>query len=90
MKSENAKNLSVEVPHPPRDFHAYSVGFCYASVCSSVSLEETLQRLDAEHPTDGGGWKPAEEQFRPNRDYACACEDAPATHKHYLFRREHA
>jgi hypothetical protein len=70
------------------DFNVYSVGFCYAAVCSNMGVDETLRRLDAEYPADWGVWKPAEEQFRPPKGYVCQCDQSPETHKHYLFKRE--
>ena len=82
QNSGNAAEPTLE------DFNVYSVGFCFAAVCSSLDVEQTLRRLDAEYPSDWGVWKPAEEQFRAPKGYVCHCEQSPQTHKHYLFRRE--
>jgi hypothetical protein len=70
------------------EFRVYALGFCYASVCSSLDPETTRKRLEAQHPTFGETWRLAEEQFRAERDHAHPCDQAPATHKHYLFRRQ--
>jgi len=68
------------------EFIAYSVGIVSASVCSSLSPEETADRLNRECPTGiSSPWQISSEAFRTGEPNPCPCEDAPATHKHYLF-----
>jgi hypothetical protein len=37
-------------------FKAYSVGVCYASVCTNLSVAEATALLNQEHPTGVGQW----------------------------------
>lgn len=69
-----------------KDFEIYSIGFIYASVCSSLSLKDTMKRLNEARPTGlDHGWELAEECFSDGTDNPHSCERAPKTHKHYLF-----
>lgn len=70
-----------------KDFEAYAVGTVSASVCSSLSLEETEKRLNLEHPTGiSSDWKLSEDtEFAQGQSNPCPCERNPKTHKHYLF-----
>ena len=77
-----------ETKHSPAfvdSFRAYSVGLCYASVCTSLSLPETTKRLNLEHPTGISPWEKADEKFRTGESNPCQCNENPQTHKHYLF-----
>lgn len=67
-------------------FEAYSVGICYASVCTDLPLNEATNRLNAEHMTGiQSQWKPSEDETWANGSpQPCECEDDP-TRKHYLF-----
>ena len=68
------------------DFEAYSIGLGYASVCSSLSLAETTERLNLQHPTlISSPWTKADEKFKSGELNPCLCERNPSTHKHYLF-----
>lgn len=68
------------------DFDAYSVGLIYASVCTSLSLEEATRRLNAEQPTGvQSQWKLATEDFASGEKNGCTCDQAPETHRHLLF-----
>jgi len=70
------------------DFEIYKIGLCCASVCSTLSLEETTERLNVEHPTGiTSRWEPSKDATfadgkSPN---PCPCNQNPTTHKHYLF-----
>jgi hypothetical protein len=65
-------------------FNPYTVGLCYASVCSSLSPEETIERLNLEHPTGIAPWTLAEEPFRTGEPNPCPCPDH-SNAKHYLL-----
>jgi hypothetical protein len=69
-----------------KEFEAYSVGICCASVCSSLSADETEQRLNDEYPTGlNHGWHLSEDKmFKTGQPMPCPCENNPAN-KHYLF-----
>lgn len=67
------------------DFKAYSVGLCFASVCTSLSLSESTQRLNLEYSTGVGPWEKSDEKFRTGDSNPCPCNENPQTHKHYLF-----
>lgn len=69
------------------DFTVYSVGLVNASVCSKLSIEETTERLNIEHPTGiASRWMLSKKKrFSDGRSMPCACERYPDTHKHYLF-----
>jgi hypothetical protein len=70
------------------DFCAYTVGVAYASVCTSLPIEEATRRLNAEHPTGiDHGWSLSDDAtfadgIHPN---PCPCHLKPDTHTHYLF-----
>lgn len=70
-----------------KDFEVYSLGLVAASVCSSLSLEETKKRLNEEHPTGiESQWELSKDkQFRGGQPNPCPCDQHPETHKHYLF-----
>lgn len=72
------------------DFTVYSEGIVYASVCSSLPLKETLERLRRKHPSAVEPWVLADEPFRAGQENPCPCENHPATHKHYLLERRRA
>lgn len=69
------------------DFQAYSIGIFRASVCSSLSPDDTVWRMNAEHPSGTmNGWQLATEPtFRGGAPNPSPCHDHPETHKHYLM-----
>ena len=69
------------------EFAPYAIGIAAASVCSSLSLEETGRRLNDESPTGiPSPWQPSgDAEFRSGEPNPCPCERNPETHKHYLF-----
>lgn len=69
------------------DFVAYSIGLCYAGVCSSLSPEETAERMNIANPTGiSSPWKIAEDAtFESGQPNPCPCDMNPETHKHYLM-----
>ena len=66
-------------------FEAYSVGLCYASVCTLLDIEEATDLLNVEYPTGVGLWFFANEPFKTGEANPCPCKQKPETHKHYLF-----
>lgn len=74
------------------NFEAYAVGIVTASVCSTLSLEQTTTELNLEHPTEiDTPWEVATlddgalEPFRCGTLNGGPCDKYPATHKHWLF-----
>lgn len=70
-----------------QDYETLAVGLCYASVCSSLAIQETTQRLNREQMTGlEHGWDISEdEHFASGETNPCVCTQHPATHLHYLF-----
>lgn len=69
-----------------QDFEIYAYGLCYASVCSSLGLEQTARRLNQEMPTGiASDWKLADGNFRTGQTNPCVCEKHGEPHMHYLF-----
>ncbi len=69
-----------------KEFDAYAVGICYASVCTSLSAEEATKKLNVFHPTGTSSqWELSEHSFATGEPNPCLCTDSPETHKHYLF-----
>jgi hypothetical protein len=69
-----------------KDFDIYSWGLCYASVCSSLPIEEITERVNRELPTGiKNKWKLHDEPFKTGEANPHPCEANPETHKHYLF-----
>lgn len=69
-----------------KDFVAYAVGICAASVCTSLQPDEAEQRLNQEHPTGiASRWTLAvDENFRTGEENGMKCPDHPQ-HRHFLF-----
>lgn len=70
-----------------KEFTAYSVGICCASVCTSLTPEDAEHQLNLEYPTGiSSTWKLSEDKtFAGGKPMPCVCPDHPDTHKHYLF-----
>lgn len=69
-----------------KEFTMYAMGMVYASVCTSLSLEQATEQLNVEAGTGlAGGWIKADEDFRTGESNPCPCHDHPETHRHYLF-----
>lgn len=68
------------------EFVVYNVGIVYASVCTSLPVEQAEVRLNLEYPTGVGPWHFAEDEgFASGETNPCPCENAPITHRHLLF-----
>lgn len=69
------------------DFLVYSHGVVHSSVCSSLTPEATVERINLENPTRiSSPWALSKDKtFRTGEPNPCPCEDFPETHKHYLF-----
>jgi hypothetical protein len=69
------------------EFTILSWGLVYASVCTNLSSEDAVARLNAELPTGvESKWeRSSNEFFASGYPNPCLCQDAPATHRHYLF-----
>lgn len=69
-----------------KEFQAYSIGLCSASICTSLDPDQALERMNAEHPTGVHPWVLSTNAvFRCGTENPCVCPDAPETHKHYLL-----
>ena len=70
-----------------KEFDAYSVGICAMSVCSSLPVEEIVDRANLEYPTGiSSRWGLSEAtEFHSGQPNPCPCEENPETHKHYLL-----
>lgn len=69
-----------------KDFECYALGLIYASICTSLPVEEAIARANDEYPTGlDHGWSLCSEAFRDGSPNPCACPDAPETHRHYLL-----
>lgn len=70
-----------EAPH----FEAYTVGLCYASVCTSLDDESAASRLNWEHPTGVHPWQIADDpNFAKGQSNSCPCPHRPGC-RHILF-----
>jgi hypothetical protein len=69
------------------DFKVYSVGICYASVCTSLQdVEEITRRLNEEIPTGVSPWRPSKRRaFNDELSNPRPCDYYPETHRHILF-----
>ena len=67
------------------DFTIYSMGLCYASICSSLPIEEVKTRMALEPTGISNKWTLAGESFKTGEPNPCPCDKKPETHKHYLF-----
>jgi hypothetical protein len=70
-----------------KDFYAYSVGICNASVYMCLSDEEAIKRLNEEQPTGiSSQWVLSDSPtFGKGEPHPSPCEHAPETHRHLLF-----
>lgn len=69
-----------------KEFHIYSTGLFYASVCSSLSLKRVKARMKRELCGTEIGWTFAgDEAFSGGDPNPSPCERRPETHIHYLF-----
>jgi hypothetical protein len=71
-----------------KDFEPYVIGVMYASICTSLPIEEAVKRMNEEHPagTLMNSWELCRDKtFRTGQPNPCQCPDHPETHKHYLL-----
>lgn len=69
------------------NFDIYAKGLCACSVCSSLSLDDTVDRVNMENPTGiSSQWRISTDGFADGSDNPHPCEKYPETHKHYLFK----
>lgn len=73
------------------NFTVYSINLIYASVCTSLPVEEIVDKMTAKYPVGPTNkWILSEEKFfgEPKDDplpNPCPCENHPETHTHYLL-----
>lgn len=68
------------------DLTVYSMGLCYASVCTTLPDAEATSRMNLEHmPGTSHGWQIADEPFRNGDPNGRPCDQRPASHRHLLF-----
>lgn len=65
-------------------FEAYSVGVCYASVCTSIDDDAATARLNLLRPTGVGPWHIAAEPFAGGEPNPFPCPDREGS-RHVLF-----
>lgn len=71
-----------------KDVTIYKWGLHHLSVCSSLSPEETVERVNSMHITGiMAKWQMSEDKkFATGETNPCPCENHPETHKHYLLK----
>jgi hypothetical protein len=76
-----------EVGYEPKDFKCYACGLCNASICTTLSAEEAVKRMNEESPTEiESQWQLSKEKtFENGYPNPCHCPDFPTTHMHYLL-----
>lgn len=79
-KLEEAINASES-----EEFTVYSEGLCFASVCSTLSQEETERRMAQRLCGTTNGWTLADGPFETGQPNLTPCNNNPTTHMHYLF-----
>lgn len=70
-----------------KDFIAYAVGPCYASICTSLPIDEAVRTMNSFNPTGiKSPWALSKDaHFKTGHTNPCPCEDTPETHQHYLL-----
>lgn len=70
-----------------KDFTAYAIGFCAASICTSLPIEEAIEHMNFEHPTGiSSQWRLDNAvTFKGDESNPCPCNDNPLINKHYLL-----
>lgn len=69
----------------PKDFEVYSYGLVFASICSTLGVNQTVDRINEELPTGiSSGWHLSDENFATGEPNPHPCNQNPKTHKHYL------
>jgi hypothetical protein len=65
----------------------YCIGILSLSVCSRLSPEETVKRVNAIHPcgTTLGWVLSGDKTFKDGSPHPGSCEEKPQTHKHYYL-----
>ena len=66
------------------DFTIYASGDVYASVCTSLLINEATRCLNA---STGSQWQKSSSNFRTGELNPHVCDES-AEHQHYLFRRK--
>jgi len=70
-----------------KEFDVYSIGVCYASVCTTLSDDVATERLNAEYPTGiRTDWRISPDAFADGSANPHPCEKWPTTHRHILFQ----
>jgi hypothetical protein len=67
------------------EFTIYSEGFCFCSVCTSLTLEEAEERVNAQLLSVPTRWTLHDGPFKGGESNPCPCNKKPETHKHMLF-----
>lgn len=68
-------------------FCIYADGLVHASVCTSLTDEQAIDRINEEFPTGiPNQWEISpDEKFASGERNGCPCETLPDTHRHLLF-----
>ena len=67
------------------EFVVYSEGLVNASVCSSLGLKETVDRMGRRLNGVNGWYLSEDKEFAAGQPNPCPCDRNPKTHQHYLF-----
>lgn len=68
------------------DFECYRLGLCTASICTSLPIEEAVERMNQENPTGiNSPWSLSDSTFQGGEPNPSPCNESPETHKHYLL-----
>lgn len=68
------------------EFEAYSIGIVHASICTSLEVDDAVDRMNLEHPTMiSSPWSLSDDKtFSSGEANGCDCPDHPGN-KHYLL-----
>lgn len=69
--------------------NVYGRGLTHASVCTTLSVPDSIYLLNLQHPGVPHWWTMAPIKFGDGKPNPCACERSPDTHQHVLLTCRH-